>query len=87
MPYEPLFDLALPKVAYLFLETKTTEALRKVEGERELHQEMEGEDLSATSPLEVLDRVIQQGHETHDKLLKRYVDFLRITERVVLGNL
>ncbi|XP_056601567.1 TSC complex subunit 1a isoform X2 [Triplophysa dalaica] len=75
MPYEPLFDLALPKVAYLFLETKTTEALRKVEGERELHREMEGEDLSATSPLEVLDRVIQQGHETHDKLLKRTLFF------------
>ncbi|KAI7812605.1 putative hamartin [Triplophysa rosa] len=71
LPYEPLFDLALPKVAYLFLETKTTEALRRVEGERTLHREMEGEDLSATSPLEVLDRVIQQGHDTHDKLLKR----------------
>lgn len=87
MPYEPLFDLALPKVAYLFLEMKTTEALRRVEGERELHREMEGEDLSATSPLEVLDRVIQQGHDTHDKLLKRYVDSFRIADCVVLENL
>lgn len=72
MPYEPLFDLALPKVASLFLERKTTEALQRAEGEKELHrEEMEGEDLSATSPLEVLDRVIQQGYDTHEKVLKR----------------
>ncbi|XP_055055291.2 TSC complex subunit 1a isoform X1 [Misgurnus anguillicaudatus] len=72
MPYEPLFDLALPKVASLFLERKTAEALQRAEGEKELHrEEMEGEDLSATSPLEVLDRVIQQGYDTHEKVLKR----------------
>ncbi|XP_051977374.1 hamartin-like isoform X2 [Xyrauchen texanus] len=71
MPYEPLFDLALPKVAFLFLERRTTEALWRAAGEREHQEEMEGEDLSATSPLEVLDRVIQQGHETHEKVLKR----------------
>lgn len=68
MPYEPLFDLALPKVASLFLERKTAEAFQRAEGEKE---ELEGEDLSATSPLEVLDRVIQQGHDTHEKVLKR----------------
>ncbi|XP_056313869.1 TSC complex subunit 1a isoform X1 [Danio aesculapii] len=71
MPYEPLFDLALPKVASLFLERKTAEAFRRVEGERDHQDEMEGEDLSVTSPLEVLDRVIQQGHDTHGKVLKR----------------
>ncbi|XP_051529694.1 hamartin-like isoform X2 [Myxocyprinus asiaticus] len=69
MPYEPLFDLTLPKVASLFLERRTMEALRRAERER-VHRE-EVEDLSATSPLEVLDRVIKQGHETHDKVLKR----------------
>uniref|UniRef100_A0A8C2KGS3 TSC complex subunit 1a n=1 Tax=Cyprinus carpio TaxID=7962 RepID=A0A8C2KGS3_CYPCA len=71
MPYEPLFDLALPKVASLFLERKTTEAIRRAEQESEHQEELEGEDLSATSPLEVLDRVIQQGHDTHEKVLKR----------------
>lgn len=71
MPYEPLFDLALPKVASLFLERKTTEAIRRAEEESEHREELEGEDLSATSPLEVLDRVIQQGHDTHEKMLKR----------------
>ncbi|XP_051960641.1 TSC complex subunit 1a isoform X2 [Xyrauchen texanus] len=71
MPYEPLFDLTIPKVASLFLERRTMEALRRAEGERVHREEVEGEDLSATSPLEVLDRVIKQGHETHDKVLKR----------------
>uniref|UniRef100_A0A673LV46 Hamartin-like n=1 Tax=Sinocyclocheilus rhinocerous TaxID=307959 RepID=A0A673LV46_9TELE len=71
MPYEPLFDLALPKVASLFLERKTAEAIQRADEEREHREELEGEDLSATSPLEVLDRVIQQGHDTHEKVLKR----------------
>ncbi|XP_051749813.1 TSC complex subunit 1a isoform X2 [Ctenopharyngodon idella] len=71
MPYEPLFDLALPKVASLFLERKTAEAFQRAGGEKEDREELEGEDLSATSPLEVLDRVIQQGHDTHEKVLKR----------------
>ncbi|XP_058630705.1 TSC complex subunit 1a isoform X2 [Onychostoma macrolepis] len=71
MPYEPLFDLALPKVASLFLERKTTEAIRRAEEESQHREELEGEDLSATSPLEVLDRVIQQGQDTHEKMLKR----------------
>ncbi|KAL0193458.1 hypothetical protein M9458_011754, partial [Cirrhinus mrigala] len=70
MPYEPLFDLALPKVASLFLERKTAEAVRRAEEESEHREELEGEDLSVTSPLEVLDRVIQQGHDTHEKVLK-----------------
>uniref|UniRef100_A0A8C1IEB2 TSC complex subunit 1a n=1 Tax=Cyprinus carpio TaxID=7962 RepID=A0A8C1IEB2_CYPCA len=70
MPYEPLFDLTLPKVATLFLERKTAEATQRADEEREHREELEGEDLSATSPLELLDRVIQQGHDTHEKVLK-----------------
>ncbi|XP_042611639.1 hamartin-like isoform X2 [Cyprinus carpio] len=70
MPYEPLFDLTLPKVASLFLERKTAEATQRADEEREHREELEGEDLSATSPLELLDRVIQQGHDTHEKVLK-----------------
>ncbi len=50
MPYEPLFDLALPKVASLFLERKTTEAIRRAEEESEHREEVKREDLSSTSP-------------------------------------
>ncbi|TSV94908.1 Hamartin [Bagarius yarrelli] len=63
-PYEHLFDLALPKLASLYVEKKTAECQYK--GCKE-----EVGDLTATSPLEVLDRLIQQGHDLHEKVLKR----------------
>ncbi|XP_053510016.1 TSC complex subunit 1a isoform X2 [Ictalurus furcatus] len=66
-PYENLFDLALPKLASLFVERRTAESQQKLAG----REEVEVGDLSATSPLEVLDRLIQQGHDLHEKLLKR----------------
>ncbi|KAK2845441.1 hypothetical protein Q7C36_010295 [Tachysurus vachellii] len=66
-PYEHLFDLALPKLASLYMEKKIAEAQLKAGRE-----EVEVGDLSATSPLEVLDRLIEQGHELHEKVLKRY---------------
>ncbi|KAI5088447.1 hamartin isoform X1, partial [Silurus meridionalis] len=64
-PYEHLFDLALPKLASLFMEKKTIEYEQKAGRE-----EVEVGDLSATSPLEVLDRLIQQGHDLHEKVLR-----------------
>ncbi|XP_066512402.1 hamartin-like isoform X1 [Hoplias malabaricus] len=70
-PYEPLFDLALPRLASLFMEKKTAEAQLNSGGQQEQREELEGEDLSATSPLEVLDRLILQGHDIHDRVLKR----------------
>lgn len=76
VPYEPLFDLSLPKLASLFVERKTAETLQKAGGEREYKEELEGEDLSATSPLEVLDRLIQQGHDVHNKVTRRYRWFM-----------
>ncbi|KAM9446093.1 TSC complex subunit 1a isoform 2-T2 [Clarias gariepinus] len=63
-PYEHLFDLALPKLASLFVERKTSESQQK-----SAREEVEVGDLSATSPLEVLDRLIQQGHDLHEKVL------------------
>uniref|UniRef100_A0AAR2LMB7 TSC complex subunit 1a n=1 Tax=Pygocentrus nattereri TaxID=42514 RepID=A0AAR2LMB7_PYGNA len=69
-PYEPLFDLALPRLASLFVEKRTAEAQRNAGGQQEQREELEGEDLSATSPLEVLDRLIQQGHDLHEKVLR-----------------
>lgn len=65
-PYEHLFDLALPKLASLFVERRTSESQQKAGRE-----EVETGDLSASSPLEVLDRLIQQGYDLHEKVLKR----------------
>ncbi|XP_076854312.1 TSC complex subunit 1a isoform X2 [Brachyhypopomus gauderio] len=70
-PYEPLFDLALPKLASLFVGRRTAEVQQNAAGAREQREEVEGEDLSATSPLEVLDRLILQGQELHEKAAKR----------------
>ncbi|XP_028851284.1 TSC complex subunit 1a isoform X2 [Denticeps clupeoides] len=64
--YEPLFDLALPKVASLFVEKKTSEALQRARGDKEQKEET----FSASSPLEVLDFLLQQSSDSHDKLLK-----------------
>ncbi|XP_048876276.1 LOW QUALITY PROTEIN: hamartin-like [Brienomyrus brachyistius] len=71
--YEALFDLALPKAAPHFVRRRTSEALRRVGAE-------EGEEAGLgpsmgppmpPSPLEVLDRLIQQGRDAYDKALKR----------------
>ncbi|KAG9354497.1 hypothetical protein JZ751_001207 [Albula glossodonta] len=69
--YETLFDLALPKAASLFVGRRTMEAVRRASGRRVLGgegEEEEGRDsVASTSPLEVLDRLIQQGNDAHDK--------------------
>ncbi|KAF7651989.1 hypothetical protein LDENG_00102770 [Lucifuga dentata] len=76
VPYELFFDLALPRAASLFVSKKTTEAVHKAATER-LPQREEGlkdgeeEGVASASPLEVLDRLVQQGGDAHDKVLKR----------------
>ncbi|XP_031133366.1 TSC complex subunit 1b isoform X3 [Sander lucioperca] len=77
VPYESFFDLALPRAASLFVGQKTSEAVHKATLERLLQQQEEGledgeeEGVASASPLEVLDRLVQQGSDTHDKVLKR----------------
>ncbi|XP_015257276.1 PREDICTED: hamartin-like [Cyprinodon variegatus] len=76
LPYESLFALALPRAASLFVGQKTSEAVHKVAMERLLQQEEgledgEEEGVVSASPLEVLDRLVQQGSDSHDKVLKR----------------
>ncbi|XP_033981682.1 TSC complex subunit 1b [Trematomus bernacchii] len=76
VPYESFFDLALPRAASLFVGQKTSEAVHKAALERLLQQEEgledgEEEGVVTASPLEVLDRLVQQGSDTHDKVLKR----------------
>uniref|UniRef100_A0A672JP30 TSC complex subunit 1b n=1 Tax=Salarias fasciatus TaxID=181472 RepID=A0A672JP30_SALFA len=63
VPYESFFDLALPRAASLFVGQKTSEAVHKADGEEE--------GVASASPLEVLDRLVQQGSDAHDKVLKR----------------
>uniref|UniRef100_A0A8C8SIR0 TSC complex subunit 1 n=1 Tax=Pelusios castaneus TaxID=367368 RepID=A0A8C8SIR0_9SAUR len=63
--YEHLFEVALPKTAYLFVSEKTEELLKKAKGNQD-------EDCtSSTSPMEVLDRLIQQGADAHTKELNK----------------
>lgn len=76
VPYEAFFDLALPRAASLFVGQKTAAAVHKAALERLLQREEgledgEEEGVAAASPLEVLDRLVQQGSDTHDKVLKR----------------
>lgn len=76
VPYESFFDLALPRAASLFVGQKTSEAVHKATMER-LSQQEEGledgeeEGVVSASPLEVLDRLVQQGSDAHDRVLKR----------------
>ncbi|KAJ0057341.1 hypothetical protein NL108_004929, partial [Boleophthalmus pectinirostris] len=76
VPYESFFDLALPRAASLFVGKKTSEAVHKAAIERVLQREEGLEDgdeegVMSASPLEVLDRLVQQGSDAHDKVLKR----------------
>ncbi|KAL7854040.1 hypothetical protein AOLI_G00208840 [Acnodon oligacanthus] len=76
LPYESLFDLALPRAASLYVGHRTSEVLEKVSAEGRLGEvgEGEGEDglvATSASPLEVLDRLVQQGSDAHDRVLKR----------------
>ncbi|XP_029940405.1 TSC complex subunit 1b isoform X3 [Salarias fasciatus] len=76
VPYESFFDLALPRAASLFVGQKTSEAVHKAAMERLLQREEgledgEEEGVASASPLEVLDRLVQQGSDAHDKVLKR----------------
>lgn len=64
-PYDHLFEVALPKAAHHFVSTKTQELVQKVPGSAE------GAWVPSASPLEVLDRLIQQGADAHGKELSR----------------
>ncbi|XP_054440153.1 hamartin isoform X2 [Pteronotus mesoamericanus] len=64
-PYDHLFEVALPRTAHHFICKKTEELLMKARGNAE-------EDYApAASPLEILDRLIQQGADAHSKELSK----------------
>ncbi|XP_003470827.2 hamartin [Cavia porcellus] len=64
-PYDHLFEMALPKTACHFVSRKTEELLRKAKGSPE------EDPTPSTSPMEVLDRLIQQGADAHSKELSK----------------
>ncbi|KAF3695267.1 Hamartin Tuberous sclerosis 1 protein [Channa argus] len=72
-PYEPLFELALPQAATLFIRRKTQEALEKAAGQQEKRGEGEERhtDHTSVSPLEALDQMIVHGHDAHERLSMR----------------
>lgn len=64
-PYDHLFEVALPKTAHHFVSKKTKELLKKAKGNAE-------EDyMPSPSPVEVLDRLVQQGADAHSKELNK----------------
>ncbi|XP_019494719.1 PREDICTED: hamartin isoform X2 [Hipposideros armiger] len=64
-PYDHLFEVALPKTAHHFVSKKTEELLRKAKGHAE------DDCRPSTSPVEVLDRLIQQGADAHSRELNK----------------
>uniref|UniRef100_UPI003AAC2C7D hamartin-like n=1 Tax=Centroberyx gerrardi TaxID=166262 RepID=UPI003AAC2C7D len=70
-PYEPLFQLALPRAASLFVGKKTQEVMEQERGGGAGEREEREEEPACLSPLELLDRLIVHGHEAHDRLSRR----------------
>ncbi|MCJ8741191.1 hypothetical protein PDJAM_G00067810 [Pangasius djambal] len=71
LPYEALFDLALPRAASLFMSRRSSEALERAAMQGIVGVADEGHGVMSASPLEVLDRLVQQGSDSHDRVLKR----------------
>eukprot|EP00062_Callorhinchus_milii_P017218 gi/632969336/ref/XP_007901032.1/ PREDICTED: hamartin isoform X1 [Callorhinchus milii] len=68
LPYEHLFELALPRTASLYISHKTSELQKKA---TRLSGSSSPAPVSAISPLEVLDKLIQCGADAHVKELNR----------------
>ncbi|KAF7642324.1 hypothetical protein LDENG_00260180 [Lucifuga dentata] len=74
-PYEPLFQLALPRAASLFVGRKIQEVLDRGGGQQEQTgggtEDREEEGLTSVSPLKVLDQLITHGGDAHEHLSRR----------------
>ncbi|XP_047184858.1 TSC complex subunit 1a isoform X2 [Scophthalmus maximus] len=84
--YEPLFELALPRAATLFIGRKTQEALERQQEKGGGGGGREGGDHISVSPLEVLDQLIVHGHDTHEHLGRRLSEVNRSVERSHSGG-
>ncbi|XP_047448252.1 TSC complex subunit 1a isoform X2 [Mugil cephalus] len=84
-PYEPLFELALPRAATLLIGKKTQEVLERTSGEKEEEREAKEEQISM-SPLKVLDQLIIHGHDVHERLSRRFSSGSRSVDRSQCGG-
>uniref|UniRef100_A0A3P8U264 TSC complex subunit 1a n=1 Tax=Amphiprion percula TaxID=161767 RepID=A0A3P8U264_AMPPE len=82
LPYDQLFELALPRAASLFVEKKTQEALQRAGGEQ--GGGVEGEEL--VSPLKVLDQLIVHGHDAHQYRSRRFSAGSKSGDRSLSGG-
>ncbi|XP_040010587.1 TSC complex subunit 1a isoform X2 [Xiphias gladius] len=91
-PYEPLFELALPRAATLFIGRKTQEVLERATGQQEMgggggvEGEEREEDETSVSPLEVLDQLIVHGHDAHEHLSRRLSAVNKSVDRSHFGG-
>ncbi|XP_060894167.1 TSC complex subunit 1a isoform X1 [Labrus mixtus] len=90
LPYEALFEQALPLAATLLIGKKTQEVLEKLAGEQEKREGGDGEEKeeeqTSVSPLEVLDQLIVHGHEAHEHLSRRLSAVNKAVDRSHFGG-
>ncbi|XP_030272748.1 hamartin-like isoform X2 [Sparus aurata] len=93
--YEPLFELALPRAATLFIGKKTKEMLERAAGEQKEgggggegagEREDREEEHTSVSPLEVLDQLIVHGQEAHEGLSRRLSAVNKSVDRSHFGG-
>ncbi|KAK5933175.1 hypothetical protein CgunFtcFv8_004823 [Champsocephalus gunnari] len=91
--YEPLFELALPRAASLFIGRKTQvrmfstfRPLRRCWREPRGGGGGEKEDLTSVSPLQILDQLIVHGHDAHHHLSRRLSAVSRSVDRSNSGG-
>ncbi|XP_075041400.1 hamartin isoform X2 [Mixophyes fleayi] len=82
VPYEHLFELALPKTASLFISKKSEELYKKFKGSSEETEE----NSTSISPAEVLDRLIQLGADAHTKELNKIQRYLPASDKLPLPS-
>ncbi|KAM9360966.1 TSC complex subunit 1a [Symphorus nematophorus] len=84
--YEPLFELALPRAASLFIGRKTQEALHRAAGGGQREDREDEEQQTSVSPLEVLDQLIVHGHDAHEGLSRRLSALSKSVDRSHFGG-
>ncbi|XP_063753626.1 TSC complex subunit 1a isoform X3 [Eleginops maclovinus] len=84
--YEPLFELALPRAASLFIGRKTQEALERAAGGGGGERKGEEEELTSISPLQALDQLIVHGYDAHHHLSRRLSAASRSVDRSHFGG-
>ncbi|XP_013878251.1 TSC complex subunit 1a isoform X2 [Austrofundulus limnaeus] len=86
LPYESLFELALPRAATLFIGKKTQEALQRAAGEPKEAEVEEEEEQAAISPLKALDQMIVHGKDAHERLSRRLSVGNKMVDRSHFGG-